>query len=180
MAAGNPYLLPKRRQELRKLGILFQALALPAIVLARCPKVLASMMFAWRLERQRVVQAIALLVIFVLGWFLSSYPFMAGYIRALRGPGGPRRPLVADWTGNHHVPLAQVGRPGPGAGLACRRSLGGGAARIIGVRQSARLRWPFLPSSSGLRWLTSCSWFWDDGCLRGSRLLFSSWWPRCS
>ncbi|MGC8644145.1 MAG: hypothetical protein ACP5XB_30160, partial [Isosphaeraceae bacterium] len=78
IAAGNPYLLPRRREELQRLGFLFQVLALPAIVLARSPNVLVSLAFAWRLERQRVVDAVSLLVIFVLGWFLSSYPFGVG------------------------------------------------------------------------------------------------------
>ena len=78
MAAGNPYLLPQRLQELQRLGTLFQALSLPVIVLARCPKVLVSLVFPWRLERQQVAGAVGLLVIFVLGLGLSSYPFVAG------------------------------------------------------------------------------------------------------
>jgi hypothetical protein len=78
MVAGNPYLLPQRLQELHRLGTLFQALALPVIVLARCPKVLVSLVFPWRLERQQVAGVVGLLLIFALGLSLSSYPFMDG------------------------------------------------------------------------------------------------------
>jgi Patatin-like phospholipase len=78
LVAGNPYLLPERHQELQELGLLFQALALPTIVLARCPSVLASLLLPWRLERQQLVGVIGLVVIFVLGLGLSSYPFVAG------------------------------------------------------------------------------------------------------
>jgi Patatin-like phospholipase len=75
---GNAYLLPQRRKELRELGILFQALVMPAVVLARCPKVLVSLVFPWRSERHQLLGVVGLLAFFVLGLSLSSYPFVAG------------------------------------------------------------------------------------------------------
>ena len=78
MAVGNPHLMAHRHQDLQRLGTLFQALSLPVIVLSRCPKVLVSLVFPWRLERQQVVGVVGLLVIFVLGLGLSSYPFVTG------------------------------------------------------------------------------------------------------
>ena len=77
-AVGNPHLMAHRHQDLRRLGTLFQALSLPVIVLARCPKVLVSLVFPWRLERRQVVGVVGLLAFFVLGLGLSSYPFVTG------------------------------------------------------------------------------------------------------
>ncbi|MFO0891761.1 MAG: hypothetical protein U0790_21800 [Isosphaeraceae bacterium] len=78
VVAGNPYLLPQRRLELRKLGILFQALVLPVIAMARCPNVLMIAVSPRRARRRQVVGSFGLLALFVLGLGLSSYPFVAG------------------------------------------------------------------------------------------------------
>jgi len=85
LVAGNAYLLQQRRRELRELGVLFQALVMPAIVLARCPKVLLSLVRPWRLGRRERLGVVGLLALFVLGLGLSSYPFVAGTLGLFGG-----------------------------------------------------------------------------------------------
>ena len=42
----------QRRQELQQLGILFQTLVVPAVIVARCPTVLSRFARPWTLDRR--------------------------------------------------------------------------------------------------------------------------------
>lgn len=77
---GNSWLLPQRREELRELGTLFQRLAVPAIVLSRCPKVLYLLIFPWRADRRQRFGLAALIAFGSLGMCLFAIPFGAGVL----------------------------------------------------------------------------------------------------
>jgi hypothetical protein len=83
--AGSSFLLPQRRAELQALGLLFQTLAVPAVVVARCPKVVATLLRPWSLERRQLLGGLGLIVLFLLSLFLSSYPFVAGTVVLFAG-----------------------------------------------------------------------------------------------
>jgi len=77
---SSPFLLPQRRQELQQLGILFQTLVMPAVVLARCPTVLAHLARPWTLDRRQLLGSVGLVAFFLLGLLLSSSPFVTGAV----------------------------------------------------------------------------------------------------
>ncbi len=79
-AGGNPWLLPQRRDELRELGSLFQRLAVPAIVLARCPKVIFLLVRPWRADRRQRFGLAALLAFGATGLGLDAIPFGPGVL----------------------------------------------------------------------------------------------------
>lgn len=78
LVGSSPFLLPQRRKELQELGILFQTMVMPAIVVARCPTVLAHLARPWTLDRGQLLGSVGLLVFFLLSFLLSSSPFVAG------------------------------------------------------------------------------------------------------
>jgi len=78
VVGGSPFLLPHRRAELQQLGILFQTLVMPAVVVARCPTVLAHLARPWTLDRRQLLGSVALVAFFLLGLLLSSSPFVTG------------------------------------------------------------------------------------------------------
>lgn len=82
---GSSFLLPQRRAELQALGLLFQTLAVPAVVVARCPKILAMLARPWSLERRQLLGGLCLVVLFLLSLLLSSYPFVAGTVVLFAG-----------------------------------------------------------------------------------------------
>lgn len=75
---GNAWLLPQRREELRQLGVLFQRLAVPAIVLARCPKVAYLLILPWRADRRQRFGLAVLIAFGLTGLGLSAFPFGTG------------------------------------------------------------------------------------------------------
>lgn len=85
LVGTSPFLLPQRRRELQELGILFQTLVMPAVVVARCPTVLARIARPWTLDRRQLLGSIGLLVFFLLGLLLSSSPFVTGALVLLVG-----------------------------------------------------------------------------------------------
>jgi hypothetical protein len=78
LVGSSHFLLPQRRRELQELGILFQTLVMPAVVVARCPTVLAHIARPWTLDRRQLLGSIGLLVFFLIGLLLSSSPFVTG------------------------------------------------------------------------------------------------------
>jgi hypothetical protein len=78
VVGSSPFLLPQRRQELQQLGILFQTLVVPAVVVARCPTVLSHFARPWTLDRRQLLSSVGLLAFFLLGLPLSSSPFVTG------------------------------------------------------------------------------------------------------
>jgi len=77
---GGAFLLPHRRKELQELGVLFQTMVMPAIVVARCPMVLAYLARPWTLDRDQLLGSVGLLIFFLLSLFLSSSPFVTGVL----------------------------------------------------------------------------------------------------
>ena len=78
LVGSSPFLLPQRRKELQELGILFQTMVMPAIVVARCPTVLAHLARPWTLDRGQLLGIVGLLMFFLLSLLLSSSPFVTG------------------------------------------------------------------------------------------------------
>ena len=78
IVGSSPFLLPQRRKELQELGILFQTMVMPAIVVARCPTVLAHLARPWTLDRGQLLGSVGLLMFFLLSLLLSSSPFATG------------------------------------------------------------------------------------------------------
>ena len=85
LVGTSPFLLPQRRRELQELGILFQTLVMPAVVVARCPTVLVRIARPWKLDRRQLLGSVGLLAFFLLGLLLSSSPFVTGAIVLLVG-----------------------------------------------------------------------------------------------
>lgn len=82
---GNAWLLPQRRAELHELGVLFQRLAVPAIVLARCPKTVYLLLLPWQADRRQAGGLFALIMFGMLGLTLSAFPFSAGVLMLATG-----------------------------------------------------------------------------------------------
>lgn len=78
LVGGSPFLLPHRRKELQELGILFQTMVMPAVVVARCPLILAHLVRPWTVDRRQLLGSVGLIVFFVLSLLLSSTPFVTG------------------------------------------------------------------------------------------------------
>jgi hypothetical protein len=85
LVGSSPFLLPQRRRELQELGVLFQTLVMPAVVVARCPTVLVRIARPWTLDRRQLLGSIGLLAFFLLGLLLSSSPFVTGALVLLVG-----------------------------------------------------------------------------------------------
>lgn len=82
---GNAWLLPQRREELRELGVLFQRLAMPTIVLARNPKVVYLLLLPWRADHRQRIGLVVLIAFGIMGLGLSAFPFGAGVLIATIG-----------------------------------------------------------------------------------------------
>ena len=78
LVGSSPFLLPQRRKELQELGILFQTMVMPAVVVARCPMVLAHLALPWTLDRRQLLSSVGLIMFFLLSFLLSSSPFVTG------------------------------------------------------------------------------------------------------
>jgi len=78
LVGGSDFLLPRRRKDLQDLGILFQTMVMPAIVVARCPMVLAHLARPWTLDRRQMLSSVGLLMFFLLSLLLSSSAFVTG------------------------------------------------------------------------------------------------------
>jgi hypothetical protein len=76
LVGSSPFLLPQRRKELQELGILFQTMVMPAVVVARCPMVLAHLARPWTLDRRQLLSTVGLLIFFLLSLLISSSPFV--------------------------------------------------------------------------------------------------------
>jgi hypothetical protein len=74
----NAWLLPQRRVELRELGTLFQRLAVPVVVLARCPAVLTSLFRFRKSDRAQRHGAVGLILFGFAGFGLTMLPFVTG------------------------------------------------------------------------------------------------------
>jgi len=74
----NAWLLPQRRVELGELGTLFQRLAVPVVVLARCPAVLSSLIRFRKTDRIRRYGVLWLILFGFAGLGLAWLPFVTG------------------------------------------------------------------------------------------------------
>ena len=78
LVGSSPFLLPQRRKELQELGILFQTMVMPAVVVARCPMVLSHLARPWTLDRRQLLSSVGVVMFFLLSLVLSSSPFVTG------------------------------------------------------------------------------------------------------
>ena len=78
LVGSGSFLLPQRRKELQELGVLFQTMVMPAVVVARCPMVLSHLAHPWTLDRRQLLSSVGLLMFFLLSLLLSSSPFVTG------------------------------------------------------------------------------------------------------
>jgi hypothetical protein len=83
--AGNTWLLPQRREELRELGILFQRLVVPVICIARCPAILKCIAMPWKANRRQRIGVVALIVFGLISLSLSTIRFEIAVLVLMAG-----------------------------------------------------------------------------------------------